>query len=185
MADTWRLLRDEPIANDFHLQVRRSTFELPNGDRLDDFITLAEDDSVHVVAITPNHETVLVRQYRYGVDAWTYEVPAGFVEADDREPLERAQRELREETGFEAEEWIALGNAQPLINRMRTTEHCFLALGARRVSEQQLDEGEAATWQLVTLDQLRDMIATSQITSASALAAVCKALVALQARQDA
>jgi 8-oxo-dGTP pyrophosphatase MutT (NUDIX family) len=114
---------EEPIATDRFLEVRRSDIELPNGERLDGYLTLTEGDSVHTVAITPEHEILLVRQYRYGIDHWTYECPAGFLEEEDNDPLDRAKCELREETGYEAEQWRALGVANPVINSMRKTEY--------------------------------------------------------------
>ena len=180
MAEKWRLIKEESIASDKFLEVRRSHIALPNGERLDGYLTLTEEDSVHIVPITAKDELLLVRQYRYGIDDWTYECPAGFLEAGDTDPLERAKRELREETGYEAEQWLNLGVAHPTINRMRKTEYCFLALGARRVGDQQLDETESAEWQRVLLADVRAMIADGKITSASALAALCKALIALE-----
>ncbi len=184
MAEKWRLIKEERIADDKFLEVRRSDIELPNGERLEGYLTLTEADSVHIVPITAQDETLLVRQYRYGIDDWSYECPAGFLEAGESDPVERAKRELREETGYEAEQWIALGVAHPTINRMRKTEHCFLALGARRVGEQELDETESAQWRRVSLRQVRAMIADGKITSSSALAALCKALVALEERSN-
>jgi hypothetical protein len=63
--------------------------------------------------------------------------------------------------------------------RMRKHEYCFLALGACRVGTHDLDETESAQWQQIPLKEVRAMIAAGVITSASTVAAFCKALVAL------
>lgn len=180
MAERWRTLREEPVAHDKFLEVRRGDFELPNGEELEGYLTMTESDAVHIVPVTPDGETLLIRQYRYGVDGCTYESPAGFLEQGEHDPLERAKHELREETGYEAERWVALGVMHPTINRMHKTEHCFLALGARQVGDQELDTTESAEWERVPLAGVRQMIARGEITSTSTLAVLCKALTALE-----
>ena len=47
---------------------------------MEDFLILSERDGVHVVAITPDYEVLLVQQYRAGIDGFTLECPAGFLE---------------------------------------------------------------------------------------------------------
>jgi len=63
--------------------------------------------AVAVVAITPAREVVLVRQYRHPVRAWLWEIPAGTLEPGEQ-PLVAARRELEEETGYRAENWVKL-----------------------------------------------------------------------------
>jgi len=63
--------------------------------------------AVGVVALDDADRVVLVGQYRYTLDAWSWEIPEGGVPFDE-DPLEGARRELREETGFEAAEWQEL-----------------------------------------------------------------------------
>lgn len=60
-----------------------------------------------VVAIDDEDRVVLVRQHRYALDAWSWEIPEGGVPAGE-DPLTGARRELREETGLEAASWREL-----------------------------------------------------------------------------
>ena len=61
-----------------------------------------------VVAINERYEICLLRQYRYAVNGWLWELHAGKI--DNREPpLSTAQRELAEEAGVIAEQWRSLG----------------------------------------------------------------------------
>jgi 8-oxo-dGTP pyrophosphatase MutT (NUDIX family) len=64
--------------------------------------------AVGVVALDAEDRVALVGQYRYTLDAWSWEIPEGGVPLDD-DPLAGARRELREETGFQAAEWHELG----------------------------------------------------------------------------
>ncbi len=63
--------------------------------------------AVGVVAIDAEDRVVLVGQYRYTMDRYSWEIPEGGVPLDE-DPLEGARRELREETGIEAATWREL-----------------------------------------------------------------------------
>ena len=63
--------------------------------------------AVGVVALDDQDRVVLVGQYRYTLDAWSWEIPEGGVPPDE-DPLEGARRELREETGIDAATWHEL-----------------------------------------------------------------------------
>jgi 8-oxo-dGTP pyrophosphatase MutT (NUDIX family) len=64
--------------------------------------------AVGVVAIDAEDRMVLVGQYRYTLDAWSWEIPEGGVPFGE-DALEGARRELREETGYSAATWRELG----------------------------------------------------------------------------
>ena len=65
----------------------------------------------------------LVRQYRYAVDSWQLELPAGGIDAGES-PAEAARRELREETGYVASELVSLGMVYPSAGS--TDEECHI-----------------------------------------------------------
>jgi 8-oxo-dGTP pyrophosphatase MutT (NUDIX family) len=83
--------------------------------------------AVFVVALTDDDEVVLVTQHRYATDALSIEVPAGATDGED--PLVAAQRELFEETGLRAREWVRVGGMDALNGLARAPEHVFLARG--------------------------------------------------------
>jgi 8-oxo-dGTP pyrophosphatase MutT (NUDIX family) len=63
--------------------------------------------AVGVVALDEEDRVLLVGQFRYTLDAWSWEIPEGGVPFDE-DPVEGAKRELREETGVEAANWREL-----------------------------------------------------------------------------
>ena len=67
---------------------------------------------VNVVAFTPDNSLVLIRQYRQGTDSVTLETPGGIVD-EGESYLEAARRELREETGYEADQLVEIGVVAP------------------------------------------------------------------------
>lgn len=98
-------------------------------------------DWVDVVALTSGGEIVLVEQYRHPVRQVRLEFPAGAIEPDEP-PLAAARRELREETGFVSDRWQRLGSAWVHPDVQSNRIHSFLALDARRIADQALDQGE-------------------------------------------
>lgn len=85
--------------------------------------------AVFVVAVTDADEVLLVTVDRHTVGT-TVEVPAGGSDGED--PLLAAQRELAEETGYEASDWREIGRMTALNGVARAPEHVFLATGVRR-----------------------------------------------------
>ena len=67
--------------------------------------SISTRDYLSVFAVTPDGRFPLVRQFRPAVEMITLELPGGHVEADET-PEQAARKELREETGFIADELI-------------------------------------------------------------------------------
>ena len=78
------------------------------------------------VPFTNDGQVVLLRQYRFAVQARLLEFPAGTLE-EGEDPLESMQRELGEEAGYSAARWDALGSMVPAPGYADEVIHCFLA----------------------------------------------------------
>jgi ADP-ribose pyrophosphatase len=147
----WKVLE----TSSFHPRFRIDKCELSNGNLLD--ATIFEFRSwANIVALTQNGEVVLVKQYRHGACESILEFPGGVVE-DDEDPMDGAKRELLEETGYSASTLIPLEKIYPNPALQTNTLHCFLALDAEKVGEQNLDAGEDIEVHLVPLDELIEM----------------------------
>ena len=81
---------------------------------------------VSVLPVDADGSVYLTRQFRYALGAESLETPCGAIE-DGEEPLEAAKRELREEVGIEAEEWIALGTAETDTSIVKSAANFFVA----------------------------------------------------------
>ena len=139
----------------FRPRFRIDKVELANGNLLD--ATILEFRAwANIVALTKTGEVVLVRQYRHGICDDLLEFPGGVVE-DGEAPVEGAKRELLEETGYTASEWIQVGALYPNPALQTNTLHCFLALDAEKVSGQSLDAGEDIEVHLMPLDELVEL----------------------------
>lgn len=159
--------------------VGEETVELPDGKVVDDFGFIDMIEFAVIVPITPLGETVLIRSYKHGVRSVSLSLPAGGFHAGE-EPLAGAKRELREETGFEADEWVPLGRYVVDPNYGCGVMYAFIARGARKVGEP--DSGDLEDQELLVVP-LADAIAklhAGEITQLSTAAALGLAAIALR-----
>ena len=96
---------------------------------------------MNVIPITPAGNVVFVHQFRHGIEAVTMEIPGGLVDPGEA-PIDTARRELMEETGYEADEFIAIGQVTPNPAFLDNVCHTFLALNAHQVSQPTFDSSE-------------------------------------------
>ena len=115
------------------------------------YYSLRLPDYAAVVALTEEKRVVIVRQYRPAVEHHTLELPSGLVDAGET-PLAAAQRELLEETGYEAGEWQLLGGMEPDVGRLGNRIWACLAKNVRPAKAHTPEAGiEAFTWSLEDL----------------------------------
>ena len=96
--------------------------------------------AVAMLALLDNGNLVMERQYRYPPRREFIELPAGKIDHGE-DILVTAQRELLEETGYVAKEWIHLTTAWPCIGYADERMEYFLARGLSHQGSK-LDDGE-------------------------------------------
>ena len=77
-----------------------------------DFVVIGAPDWCNVIALTPDHRLVLVRQFRYGINEFSLEIPGGMIDPGEA-PIAAAVRELREETGYVGKNVRLLASVHP------------------------------------------------------------------------
>lgn len=152
----WETLGSKYVVRDRWLTLRADECQNADGQVIAPYYVLEYPPWVNVLALTPENQVVLIRQYRHGVRQVILELPGGAVDEQDASPVDAARRELREETGYEATEWRETGAlcANP-VNHTNTI-HCFVALGARYVAEPQREQTEHIEVLLMGLDELME-----------------------------
>ena len=151
--------------------VRQDLAEHPKSGRRSHYVVLEQPDWVNVVALTTAQELLMVRQWRHGTRSVELEVPAGIIDAGE-DPLAAAARELREETGYVAQELVLIGSVAPNPAFADNTCHTVLARGCTRAGEQQLDPGEDIEVERFDAQRLREAVAAGEIRNAMAICAL-------------
>ncbi len=146
------------IAFENHLfRMVLSTQQAPDG-RRGTFTLLECSDWVNVVALTKTESgepaLLMVRQYRFGGQQLALEFPGGVIE-EGEDNLSAAQRELREETGYQAATWEKLGDINPNPSFMVNRTHTWLARNLSLAGSQNLDENEIIDVHIVPLAELQ------------------------------
>jgi ADP-ribose pyrophosphatase len=136
---TEKQLDSQVMYNGGFIEVLKDAVLLPDGSTSTrEYIT--HPGAVAMLALLDNGNLVMERQYRYPLHREFIELPAGKID-DGEDILVTAQRELLEETGYVASEWIHLTTAWPCIGYSDERMEYFLARGLKHVGSK-LDDGE-------------------------------------------
>jgi len=145
--------------------------DLPNG-RSIDLEIVRHPGGAAVVAVNTNREVCLIRQYRHAAGGWIWELPAGKIDSGE-EPLITAKRELAEETGVSAANWVELGSIYPSPGFC--DEQLFLYLATElSIGETKLDEHEMIEVHWKALDTVLKMVNDNSLRDAKSVAALCR-----------
>lgn len=151
------------------LHVRRDTVRLPDGGTsVREYIT--HPGAVAVLALQDNGNLIMERQYRYAARGEFYELPAGKIDHGE-DILLTGQRELLEETGYVASEWVHLTSTRPCIGYSDERIEYFLARG---LAQQQrcLDHGEFLEVFELPLSEAVDWIRQGKISDSKTIVGV-------------
>ncbi len=153
----WKTLRSEYLMQRPWLTARRDEVELPDGRRMNEYYVLEYPDWINVIAVTTEGKIVLERQWRHALGEMSTEIVAGVMEAGET-PLEAAQRELQEETGYVGGTWRKLMTLAPNSSTMNNHCHCFLAEGVEHNGKTHFDYTEDIEVMLRSREEVFSML---------------------------
>ena len=158
----WEKLADTTLAKTRVFDLHRTRYRHPGRKTEGDFIIAHPPDWVNVLALTPDHRLVLVRQFRFGIDDFSLEIPGG-VMGRDEDPVVAGLRELREETGF-AGAGRLLGSVHP--NPAIQSNRCHFVFVEQAVASAPLewDADEEIEITLVPVEEVLALARSGGIT---------------------
>jgi len=172
----WKTLTRELVLDERPwLVVERHTVELPDGRRIPNWQWVITPDYVNVVAVTADNTFLCFRQVKYALAGEVLALVGGYVDQGEA-PLVAAQRELREETGYEAPDWHDLGSYRVDANRGVAVGHLFLAREARWVVQPHADDLEEQELLHLTRPQLETALQAGEFQVLAWTAAIALAL---------
>lgn len=157
------------------LRVEMHEVELPGGRVIEDWPWIITPDFVNVVAVTTDHHYVCFRQNKYAIEGSSLAVVGGYIEPGE-EPLLAGKRELREESGYEADDWTHLASFPVDANRGAGNAHFYLALNARRTADPIVDDLEDQQLLLLTREEVLSALLNAEIKTLPWAAVLAMAL---------
>jgi ADP-ribose pyrophosphatase len=159
---SWDLLGSEVAYTCPGFDVHHEEVRLPDGTETD-FDYLTESPSVVVLPFTPEGEVVVIEEWRQAVRRVNRSLPVGGMEPEDDDRAAAAHRELREETGHEADSVEFLTSVEPANGIANSVLHFFVARGCTPTAEQELDHNESIRVETTTMDELREHVADREV----------------------
>lgn len=163
------------------IRLRVDMVKMPGGNLAEREI-IEHPGGVGIVAITDNDEIIMVKQFRKPIEKAIYEVPAGKLDKGEDHRL-CGIRELSEETGYTAENFIYLGYMYPSPGFADEVTHLYLATGLTP-GEAHLDPDEYLDIEYIKTSKVVDMIMNNEINDAKTIFGVFKALEYLKRRES-
>jgi ADP-ribose pyrophosphatase len=167
-ADIWETIHSKEIADCRVFRVREDTAR--NGAKTGKFYVIENPDWVNVIALTKSSDVVLIEQFRHGIGEVILEIPGGMID-DDETPETAARRELLEETGYSAQEFVFLGKSRPNPAINNNWLYHFAAVDAEKTGDAKFDEHESVVTRLYPLASIPKLIQAGEIEHSLVLAA--------------
>lgn len=155
------------------LKVHKDTVRMPDG-ALKTREYIRHIGAVCVIPVTDDDRVILVRQFRYPFHDVITEVPAGKLDSPKEERLNTARRELLEETGLTADEFIPLGGLYTSVAYSNEYISIYMARGLHQ-QDQKLDDGEFLNVFSMPLNELLERVMAGEIPDPKTQIAVLKA----------
>ncbi|MEM9356236.1 MAG: NUDIX hydrolase [Pseudomonadota bacterium] len=167
---SWTFISSREVRTYRTLSIREDRYRFAPRNVEADFVVCDSDDWVLVIAITTDERVILVDQFRHGIGSNVLEIPGGVMEVNES-PLEAGARELREETGYVAEQLEALPPflPNPAINTAKC--HVIVATGCRCESATEFDPFEEIDVHLRPLAEIPGLIRRGKLEHGLTIAA--------------
>ncbi|MCS7310683.1 MAG: NUDIX hydrolase [Armatimonadetes bacterium] len=168
----WRTLASRAIYDNPWISVTEHQVVKPSGGEGIYGVVHFKNRAIGVLPVDEEGFTWLVGQYRYALEQYSWEIPEGGGRLDE-EPLHAAQRELKEETGMEAEEWREILRMHLSNSVTDELAIVYLARGLRQGNAHPEDT-EQLQVRRVPLEEAYRMVCAGEITDAISVAAILR-----------
>jgi len=161
----WTIHGERVVDGTRKMKVSIASVELPDGVSFEQYVFRAPQVAM-TVAVNSADEVLLIWRHRFIMDKWTWELPGGYVDADE-DPAVAAIRELEEESGWRARSVRLIAQFQPLAGSMDMENLVYLADELEDTGQKpDINEAERVEW--IPLASIFERIAKGEVLGAGA-----------------
>lgn len=171
-TNPWKKIKSVEVYRDPWIRVRVDDVIRPDG-KPGNYSVVGLKGGVGVVVFDDENKILLVGQYRYPLNSYSWEIPKGAFDRFDSEedPLGAAKRELKEETGVTASNWRELVMVHTLVGSTNDKVYLFAAT-IESQGNTKLDATEVIEKKWVSQEEFWKMVKKGEVTDATTIAGV-------------
>ena len=128
-----------------------------------DYYVVEKMDVALILAFNDKNEIIMVREYKYPVDQIMTGIPGGTFVRGEEEPLETAKRELKEETGYESNDWAFFTKTYEYPTKDIHEVYFYIAKNCVQTSEQCMDENEELTFDWIPFQDAINKVISNEV----------------------
>ncbi len=172
VKNPWQTLQTREKYDNPWISLREDAVLNPSGGRGIYGVVHFKNRAIGVLPLDSQGYTYLVGQWRYALDAYSWELPEGGGPHDEA-PLEAAKRELLEETGFRAQDWQEILRMH-LSNSVTDEESLIYLATGLEAGVAMPEDTEELSVKRVKLEEVLRMVLSGEITDSITVAAVLR-----------
>lgn len=175
----WKKIATKQIVKSPYLSVHQNTWELPNGEVIDSYLSFDRPDYVIMVGVDQQGKILFEKQFRPAANEFLLEMPAGFIEPGE-EVTATAIREFQEETGYPVISAESKGFFYPLAGPSAMKGHLvFLQFDSTVEPHHHREDQETLECFLATVAEAKEMLRRNEIHCMGAIASLSQYLLSL------
>ena len=173
LPSDWKLESSRKIYSNKYIELYEDVLNIRNKRKI--YTRAKRKNYSTIVPFVSDNEILVIKSYRHLVDSYQIEAPSGYIEYGET-PFEAANRELKEETGYGANNIISLGSYTLDYTMFEQTGNLFVGYDLVNERKQELGMMEIIETTILTIDEIKKLLFNGKILNASSIVAFYKSL---------
>jgi ADP-ribose pyrophosphatase len=173
LPSDWKFESSRKIYSNKYIELYEDVLDIRNKKKI--YTRAKRKDYSTIVPFISNNEILVIKSYRHMVSSYQIEAPSGYIDNGET-PVEAANRELKEETGFRANNIISLGSYTLDYTMFEQTGNLFVGYDLVDEKKQQLGMMEIIDTVILSINEIKKLLFEGKILNASSIVAFYKSL---------
>jgi ADP-ribose pyrophosphatase len=171
--NSWKILNSKKVYSNKYIQLYEDLLNINGTNKV--YIRGKRKNYSTVVPFLSDREVLVIKSYRHLVDSIQFEIPSGYIE-DGESPIDAAQREFNEETGYITNNIVFVGEYTLDYSMFEQKGYIYAAYDLIKKNKQNLGLMESIKIESLTIEELKNMLFSGQILNAASIVALYKSL---------